>query len=116
MSKKYLSFAGKDFELVNYTTKEGEAIVDRFEHPWKKYEDIYDAYTYPSKTKVDIWRSWYEWFKTLPDTDGGHYVYAWDMFIVSRNTSAFSISAMCEKGTRLLYFYITRDHAKVVIV
>ena len=114
--KNYLSLAGKHFEVVNPNTKEGQTIINRFEHPWKKYEDIYDAYTYPSLTKVDIWRTWKDWFTALPDTDGGHYLYGWDMFIQSKNIAAFSISAMIEKGNRLIYLYITKEHNKAVIV
>lgn len=115
MSKK-LKFCGIEFELINEPTKEGQAIIERFEHPYKRYTDIYDAYSYPSSRKVAIWDEWQQWFKNLPDSENGHEVIAWEMFIGSRCTSNFTISAMATKGNRAIYMYITRDHNKAVII
>lgn len=114
--RDYLRLGLAVFEVYKANTNTGQAIIDRFESPYKVYRSIYDAYKRPSHAKVKAWETWQEWYRTLPAELGGHDVEKYGMFVSSRCTSNFTISAKLTKGERLIYLFITKDHNKAVIV
>ena len=64
------------------------------------YSSIYDAYSNPSRYKVEIWEEWYDWY----DKNGG---WCW---IESRNCMQFTIGGyVYDENNTQYYCYITKS-------
>lgn len=89
---------------INMERFEVNTVDTEVENGLSGYDDIYDAYGKPSRTKVSIWNEWYYWF-----THNGGYCR-----IVSRNCNFFSIAGyVTDQETKERYYcYITASHNK----
>lgn len=87
--KKYVELNNRTFEVVPHLQVNKDYI-----------ETIYDVYKRPSKYKINIWKSWLNWFNELKENEDDF------ISICSHNFANFSIHGRV-KGYK---FYITPKH------
>lgn len=87
--KKYVELNNRTFEVVPHLQVNDDCI-----------ETIYDSYKRPSKNKINIWKSWLNWFNELKENEDDF------ISICSHNCAYFSIHGRVN-GYK---FYITPAH------
>ena len=105
---KYTEINGVYFETIK--SDKTEAFIKRQENPFNRPINIYECYNKPSKSKLDIYDYWLDWFNQSSN------VYAFG--ITSYNTFSFTIGAILfdeETGEDIGFIQITKCHNRLYI-
>lgn len=106
LTGKTITINGVDFENIT-APKQRAGIIDDINSTY--LSSLFDIYNRPSNTKIDIFHEWSTWFE---DIDAG----AGRFGCLRGSSNTFSIGAVTSYAGRELYFYITKDHNRVVVV
>ena len=96
--KQYVKIGGIDFLLLN-----------GYVRPTIRYTDIYMAYDKPSIYKIDIWRSWLDWF--IENNQYSGYI-----GIASKNCMIFTICGVIHYNNIEYGFYITKTRHEAWVI
>ena len=101
MSKKWIvaEVGCIDFEvnMVDYLTS--YEVGKR-----RKTRGLYDCYSRPSDTKIEIWEQWKRWFFDMD---------SYDVWVESYNTNFFTIAGTIEWKGGKYFIYITPAHNRM---
>ena len=104
LSGKTITINGVEFENIT-APKQRAAIVDDIDRT--SLVSIFDIYNRPSNTKIDIFNEWENFFDDISSARFG---------CLRGSSNTFSYGAVASYAGRELYFYITKDHNRVVVV